>query len=221
MVAVPVVAEETTDSDPEMTKDRGYFFGYSFGAILQKTGNIDVDIKLLIEGLTDALSGTPHKMDDAKREVVVREIKKREEENIAATKAARDMLSQKNLEAAEVFLAKNKNKQGVTTTASGLQYEVIIPSEGSKPGTASTVSVHYTGKFIGGVTFDSSVSRGAPSTFNLNGVIAGWIEGLQLMSVGAKYRFYIHPELGYGERGRTSIPPNSLLIFDVELLEIK
>tara|TARA_E500000331_G_C17230409_1_gene702364 strand:+ start:227 stop:706 length:480 start_codon:yes stop_codon:yes gene_type:complete len=157
----------------------------------------------------------------AKREVVVREIRKREQENIAATKAARDMLSQKNLEAAESFLAKNKNKQGVTTTASGLQYEVINPGEGAKPGATSTVSVHYTGKFIGGVTFDSSVSRGTPLTFSIDGVIAGWIEGLQLMSVGAKYRFYLHPKLGYGEGGRTNIPPNSLLIFDVELLEIR
>lgn len=126
------------------------------------------------------------------------------------------------IEEGEHFLAENAKREEVQVTESGLQYEVIEPGKGPKPTATSTVKVHYEGTLIDGTVFDSSYMRGEPIEFPLNGVIAGWTEGLQLMSVGAKYKLYIPYQLGYGERGAgQSIPPYSALIFTVELLEIK
>jgi len=125
-------------------------------------------------------------------------------------------------EEGEKFLAENKLRDGVKTTESGLQYEVIREGKGKKPTAESTVKVHYEGTLIDGTVFDSSYQRGEPIEFPLSGVIQGWTEGLQLMPVGSKYKLYIPSELGYGERGAgQSIPPYSALIFTVELLEIK
>lgn len=125
----------------------------------------------------------------------------------------------------KAFLAQNGKRKGVTTTASGLQYEVIQKAKNKKaphPGATDTVRVHYEGKLLDGTVFDSSYERGEPIEFPLNGVIKGWTEGLQLMPVGSKYRFYIPYALGYGERGAgEQIPPYSTLIFTVELLEVK
>ena len=121
----------------------------------------------------------------------------------------------------ERFLEANKLKDGVQVTESGLQYEVLTMGKGPKPEATDRVKVHYHGTLIDGTVFDSSVDRGEPATFGLNGVIAGWTEGLQLMPVGSKFRFYIPQELGYGSRATGSIPPYSTLIFDVELLSIE
>jgi len=119
------------------------------------------------------------------------------------------------------FLAENAKREGVFTTESGLQYEPIKEGDGPMPVDTSTVTVHYHGTLIDGTVFDSSVERGEPATFKLNQVIPGWTEGLQLMSVGSKYKFYIPSELGYGPRPRSNaIPPNAVLIFEVELLSI-
>lgn len=124
-------------------------------------------------------------------------------------------------EAGEQFLAENAKKEGVTVTASGLQYEVLTPTIGQKPTAADRVRCHYEGRLIDGTVFDSSYKRGEPATFPLNGVIAGWTEGLQLMAVGAKFRFFIPFNLAYGAQGAGgSIPPYAALIFDVELLGI-
>lgn len=121
----------------------------------------------------------------------------------------------------EQFLAENKLKQGVKVTESGLQYEVLKMGKGPKPTAESTVKVHYEGKLIDGTVFDSSIERGEPIEFPLSGVIKGWTEGLQLMPVGSKFRFYIPQELGYGAQTAGSIPPYSTLIFEVELLGIQ
>lgn len=118
------------------------------------------------------------------------------------------------------FLAENKTKDGVITTPSGLQYQVVKKGKGDIPTAQSVVKVHYTGKLIDGTVFDSSVERGEPIDFPVNQVIPGWTEGLQLMPVGSKYTFYIPYELAYGAQGNSSIPPFSTLIFDVELLDI-
>ena len=135
------------------------------------------------------------------------------------------MASEAELEAAAKennaeYLANNKTKEGMITTESGLQYRVIRQGRGDKPKANSTVKVHYTGTLTDGTKFDSSYDRGKPAEFPVNGVIPGWQEGLQLMPVGSKYEFVIPPELGYGSRDLGSIPPNSILLFEVELLGI-
>ncbi len=129
-------------------------------------------------------------------------------------------LAQKNKEAGETFLAENAQRDGVETTESGLQYEVIEEGNGDKPSAEDTVEVHYTGELISGEVFDSSRERGQPVTFALNQVIPGWTEGLQLMSEGARYKLYIPSELAYGPGGNRGIGPNETLVFDVELLEV-
>lgn len=126
-----------------------------------------------------------------------------------------------NIQAGQVFLEQNKSKEGVQTTASGLQYLVLTEGTGEeKPAHNSRVKVHYHGTLIDGTVFDSSVARGQPIDFGLNQVIPGWTEGLQLMKIGEKTRLFIPPKLGYGNRPAGTIPAGSVLIFDVELLEI-
>jgi len=128
-------------------------------------------------------------------------------------------LAQTNITEGAAFLAENATKEGVTTTASGLQYTILTDAEGDKPSATSNVTVHYKGTTLDGTEFDSSYSRNAPATFPLNRVIGGWTEGVQLMSVGATYRFFIPSELAYGAQGAGgAIGPNATLIFDVELL---
>lgn len=134
---------------------------------------------------------------------------------------AKNEKAQANLKAGQEFLESNKSKPGVTSLPSGLQYEVITEGSGPKPSATSKVTCHYHGTLIDGTVFDSSVQRGQPATFPLNMVIKGWTEGLQLMEKGSKWRFFIPPHLGYGDRQVSAqIGPNSTLIFDVELIEI-
>jgi FKBP-type peptidyl-prolyl cis-trans isomerase FklB len=129
--------------------------------------------------------------------------------------------SSANLKAGQDFLEANKKKPGVITLPSGLQYEVITEGSGIKPGAKNKVTCHYHGTLTDGTVFDSSVKRGQPATFPLNMVIKGWTEGLQLMSVGSKWRFFIPPQLAYGDRQTGAhIGPNSTLIFEVELLDV-
>jgi len=135
--------------------------------------------------------------------------------NIQVTKSA------VTKETGEAFLAQNKTKEGIITTDSGLQYEIITEGTGEKPGLENTVTTHYHGTLIDGTVFDSSVNRGEPVSFPVNGVIPGWTEALQLMSVGSKWKLFIPSELAYGERGAGSaIGPNETLIFEVELISI-
>lgn len=139
------------------------------------------------------------------------------QQQAAATAAAAE-----NSAAGEAFLAENAAREGVTVTDSGLQYEVLTEAEGAKPTVDDTVSVHYVGTLMDGTEFDSSVARGEPATFPLQGVIPGWTEGVQLMSVGSKFRFVIPSDLAYGDRGAgQAIGPGETLVFEVELLEIQ
>jgi len=135
-------------------------------------------------------------------------------------RAKREQLAAEAKQKGTLFLAENVNQEGVQTTASGLQYKVLKEGTGRKPTKNDSVTVHYVGKLINGDVFDSSVKRGQPATFPLNGVIKGWTEGLQLMKEGAKYRFFIPAELGYGNRSAGKIPAHSTLIFDVELIAV-
>ena len=128
----------------------------------------------------------------------------------------------KNKMEGQKFLEENKNKQGIYVTRSGLQYEILTEGKGKRPKKESTVEVHYRGTLVNGAEFDSSYKRKSSISFPLNGVIKGWTEGLQLMKEGAKYKFYIPPELAYGEKGAgQNIPPHATLIFEVELLKVK
>jgi FKBP-type peptidyl-prolyl cis-trans isomerase len=134
----------------------------------------------------------------------------------------REELAAKNLKEGQAFLAENKKKKGVVTTASGLQYIVLHEGDGPKPKATDGVKVHYRGTFLDGTEFDSSIKRGEPATFPVTGVIPGWTEALQLMKVGSKYQLFVPSNLAYGERGSGQrIPPNATLIFEVELLAIQ
>tara|TARA_R110002050_G_scaffold204327_2_gene339691 strand:- start:135 stop:860 length:726 start_codon:yes stop_codon:yes gene_type:complete len=194
----------------EMTKV-SYALGMNIIANLKQQGLDTLDEAAFAEGIKVALAGDSTLITDAEANQTLQAYfgKLQEEKSKMASKEG------------DAFLAANAKKEGVTVTASGLQYEVITPAEGAKPLATDQVTVHYTGTTIDGKVFDSSVQRGQPATFGLNQVIAGWTEGVQLMSVGAKYRFFIPYNLAYGEKGAgADIPPYAALIFEVELIKI-
>lgn len=178
---------------------------------------IDLDKEAFEKGIQETLVGqgqlTPSQVSALLNEV---NTKVRE---LSAKKVQEVTLNQQSK--GKAFLEENRIKPGVVETNTGLQYEVIRRGSGRKPTVNNTVVVHYHGTLIDGTVFDSSVKRNQPATFRVSSVIPGWTEGLQLMELGAKYRFFIRPELAYGARAAGSIPPHSTLIFDVELLQIK
>ena len=164
------------------------------------------------DGLNDTLKFTPQEIQQIAQQG--EEILRAKQQEMAQ-KAAEN-----NKEAGMAYLAENAKREGVVTTESGLQYEILQEGEGASPRAEDIVKVHYRGTLLDGTEFDSSYARGEPAEFPLNRVIPGWTEGVQLMKEGAKYRFHIPSELAYGERATGSITPNSTLIFDVELLEV-
>ncbi len=202
-------AEEVTKELPPPTKkELGHAFGLVMGQYLKDT-KFDVDYKQVMNGLKEAASKDSVDIESAQK------VLQRASEAIHKQEVAEN--AQKETE----FLAENGKKEGVTTTDSGLQYEVIQEGSGKKPVLSDTVKVHYKGTLLDGTVFDSSYDRNEPVEFPLNAVIAGWGEGLQLMNTGSKYKLYIPAKIAYGERGVPQvIPPNSLLTFEVELLEI-
>ena len=195
----------------------GYSIGIDLGKSLQPVKQY-VDVAALKAGLDDASSGATPKLDDAAREEVKNTVAKKMQEEQLAQRADQ---AKKNQEEGDKFLAENAKKPGVKTTKSGLQYEVLTEGKGPHPTDKDRVTVHYKGTLLNGETFDSSYDRGQPVTFPLANVIPGWTEGVQLMTVGSKYKFYIPAALAYGERGAgVKIGPNSTLVFEVELLGI-
>lgn len=191
-----------------------YGVGRQLGDQLRNNPFKEFDVAAVQAGIADALAGNASQVsEEALNEAfgVVSQKLQEQEQEMAKVKAAEG----------EEFLAKNAEREEVTVTESGLQYEVLAAGEGDKPTAESTVRTHYHGTFINGDVFDSSYDRGQPAEFPVGGVIAGWTEALQLMPVGAKYRLYIPYNLAYGERGsQGAIPPYSALVFDVELLDI-
>jgi FKBP-type peptidyl-prolyl cis-trans isomerase len=213
--------KEEAPKPVELTTDAqkfGYAIGIDLGNSL-KPVSAHVDVAALKQGLDDVTAGSPLKLDDAARESIKQTVsQKMQEEQVKQ----REEAASKAQSEGEAFLAENAKKEGVKTTASGLQYKVITEGSGESPTAADEVTVHYKGTLINGEEFDSSISRGQPVTFPLGNVIEGWTEGVQLMKPGAKYQFFIPSKLAYGERGAgVKIGPNQTLIFEVELLEVK
>ena len=201
------------------TKDKvSYSIGLDIGSTLKKQ-NIDVNTDTLFLGLKDALTG-------AKPQLTEEQIKETmttfSQELRTKQQAAMQEATQKNAAVGQKFLAENKTKPGVKTTASGLQYKVLKEGSGPSPKETDTVVTNYRGTLINGTEFDSSYKRNEPVTFPVNGVIKGWTEALQLMKKGAKYQLFVPADLAYGARGAgQDIGPNETLIFEVELLDIK
>jgi len=224
VLATSVVFAGNLDSDKTKTN---YMIGADVGAYIKKSG-IDFDNDAFMAGINDAYAGKELKLSQEqigkiRQDLQVKQRAKQEEERKEMMEKL-DADKVKNLEVGKKFLAKKAKAKGINKTDSGILYEVMTQGKGAKPGSANaTVVVHYVGTLIDGTEFDSSVKRGQPATFALNQVIKGWTEGLQLMNTGSKYRFFIPPELAYGADARPGsvIGPNSTLIFEVELIEVK
>lgn len=195
-----------------------YALGIGIGSQLAGMGAKGLNIDDFAQAVKDVISGTPLKVDNAEAQSLVQAFFQEQEEKQRAAAAETGKVAKA---AGESFLAENAEKEGVVVLPSGLQYQVLKEGNGKKPSATDQVKCHYEGTLIDGTIFDSSYQRNEPATFGLNQVIAGWTEGVQLMSEGAKYRFFIPYNLAYGERGAgAQIPPFAALVFDVELLKV-
>lgn len=195
-----------------------YALGLGIGRQLAQMGANSLNIDDFALAIKDVLAGNDLKVSNREAQTIVQDYFAEQEKKLQAERAESGKAAR---EAGEKYLAENAKKEGVVTLPSGLQYQVIKEGEGRKPKATDSVKCHYEGFLTDGTLFDSSVQRGEPAVFGLQQVIAGWAEGLQLMSEGAKYRFFIPYMLGYGESGAgQSIPPYSALIFDVELIKV-
>ena len=196
-----------------------YALGIGIGSQLAGMGAKELNIDDFAQAIKDVISGAGLKVDNAEAQTLVQNFFQEQE---AKQQAAAAEAGKAAKDAGEAFLAENAKKDGVVTLPSGLQYQVLKEGNGKKPSATDQVVCHYEGTLIDGTVFDSSYKRNEPATFGLNQVIAGWTEGVQLMSEGAKYRFFIHYNLAYGERGAgAQIPPFAALVFDVELIQVK
>ncbi|WP_068825543.1 FKBP-type peptidyl-prolyl cis-trans isomerase [Pseudomonas sp. BMS12] len=192
-----------------------YGIGLNMGKSLSQEGLDDLDSKAVALGIEDAIGKKEQKLKDDELSEAFAFLQKRAEERMAK-------LNEESAAAGKKFLEENGKKEGVVTTASGLQYEIIKKADGAQPKATDVVTVHYEGKLTDGSVFDSSIERGSPIDLPVSGVIPGWVEGLQLMHVGEKYKLYIPSELAYGAQSPSpAIPANSVLVFDLELLAIK
>lgn len=196
-----------------------YALGLGIGRQLSQMGANDLNAADFAQAVKDMIDGKEPQVPTAEAQQIVEDFFRRQEEKQRAEAAEKYKGAKSE---GEKYLSENAKKEGVTTLPSGLQYQVLKEGNGKSPKATDKVVCHYEGMLIDGTMFDSSIQRGEPATFPLNGVIAGWTEGLQLMKEGAKYRFFIPYQLGYGERGAgASIPPFATLVFDVELIEVK
>ncbi len=201
-LVAPIMAEGQVDI--------GYSLGMLIGTNLKSSG-LEISPDSFLQGMKDVIAGKATKYTDAEAQAAVQ----------AALQAVAAKKSAANLAAGKAFLEGNRMKPGVLWTPSGLQYQVITAGKGAKPKASDAVTVNYEGKLLDGSIFDSSYARNEPASFKLDGVIPGWTEGVQMMPVGSKYRFFVPSDLAYGEQGAgNDIGPNSVLIFEVELLSI-
>ncbi|MDA7085901.1 FKBP-type peptidyl-prolyl cis-trans isomerase [Pseudomonas sp. SA3-5] len=213
-----VLAGCDSQTNPELetpAQKASYGIGLNMGKSLAQEGMDDLDSKAVAQGIEDAIGKKEQRLKDDELVEAFAFLQKRAEERMAA-------LNEESAKAGKKFLEENGKREGVVTTESGLQYEVLKKAEGDQPKATDVVSVHYEGKLTDGSVFDSSIERGTPIELPVSGVIPGWVEGLQLMHVGEKYKLYIPSELAYGEQSPTpAIPANSVLVFELELLAIK
>jgi FKBP-type peptidyl-prolyl cis-trans isomerase FklB len=210
------LAEDQTTLATENDKI-SYSIGYQLGENFKQQG-ASFNMPVLYKGIEDALAESNPLLSLEERQAAITILKR---DLVLAQQQKQREQTEKNLAASNEFLATNAKKEGVTTLPSGLQYKPIISGSGKSPKAEDKVTVHYTGKLVNGTEFDSSVRRNKPATFQVDKVIKGWTEALQLMHEGDKWELYIPPDLAYGERGASNkIPTNSALIFEVELLSV-
>lgn len=212
MSAISVLSFAQTAAKPlTLTDSASYSFGLKIAQGLKSDGVITLNYALLTKAMEDVFGGKPLLITDDQAGPIISNF---------LQKASKAKFSGFETEGV-TFLAENKKKPNIKTTVSGLQYEVLMEGTGAKPVAADEVTVHYKGTLLNGKQFDSSYDRNEPLALSLQNVIPGWTEGVQLMTVGSKYRFYVPYNLGYGERGAgQDIPPYSTLIFDIELIKI-
>lgn len=215
VVVAPAAAPAAGES-AAWTNDQkaSYLIGLNMGKRLKPFAS-DLDAKLIVKAIEDALSGKPSVVPAAEEQVVMQAF----QDGMQAKEAKR---GESRVADNKKWLDDNGKKEGITTTASGLQYQVLTKGAGKQAAMGKTVTVHYTGKMLDGTTFDSSVDRGEPADFPLNpgGLIQGWLEALPMMKEGDKWKLFIPSDLAYGPQGNQGIAPNSLLIFDVELIKV-
>jgi len=190
-----------------------YGIGRQLGDQIRDNPPPGASLEAILAGLADAFTGQPSRVEPAELAASFKVIRDRMQ---AAVQAKAEAAAAEGV----AFLAENAKREGITVLASGLQYEVLETGEGRKPGREDTVRTHYHGTLIDGTVFDSSYQRGEPVEFPVGGVIAGWTEALQLMNSGSKWRLFVPSELAYGDQAIGSIPPRSVLVFDVELLDV-
>lgn len=206
-------AEEPPELDTDQ-KRFSYAVGYQIGQSLKRDG-LDVETAPFLQALEDVLSGADPKMTVTEMRQALQAFQQQKAHE-------RQAKAEENKAAGEAFLAENRKKEGVQELPSGLQYEIIKEGTGKQPAADDTVVVHYRGQLLDGTEFDSSFSRGKPTTLPVSGVIKGWQEALQKMREGAEWKLFVPPELAYGEKGAGKIiGPNETLVFDVELIEVK
>lgn len=219
ILVLPVLGFQSQAQEFENEMDSiSYMLGADMAKNLSNQG-MELSPEFVYQGMKDIFDGKESSFDQATvQSLMVAFQTQMQNAQMAKVQAA----SAENEAKAAAFLAENGQKDGITTTASGLQYEVLTPGTGASPAATDVVEVHYEGKLLSGEIFDSSIQRGTPATFPLNQVIRGWTEGVQLMKEGAKYRFYIPGNLAYGPQGSPpKIGPGELLVFEVELISIK
>lgn len=212
-VTLPLFGQEKSTQFKDQKDKVSYSLGLNIGFNLSRQ-NVDINPDMVTAGIKDAVVGKPQLTTDQVKEVMATFEKDMQQKQKAA--------GEKNAAEGAKFLEENKKKEGVKTTASGLQYKAIKEGTGAQPKQTDTVTVNYRGTLVNGTEFDSSYKRGQPATFPVNGVIKGWTEALQLMKAGSKYQLVIPANLAYGDRAvGPDITPNSTLIFDVELMDVK
>jgi FKBP-type peptidyl-prolyl cis-trans isomerase len=219
-------ASEATAPAAKPPMDKvSYFIGTNIGGNIAnnfKQQGVEVDLENFLQAIRDQFEGKPSKYKQEELTAAMEAFEKVMQAKQAEMQKAQAAKAGEVKAAGAKFLAENGKREGVKTTPSGLQYEIIKPGEGAKPVATDKVNVHYHGTLVNGKVFDSSVQRGEPITFGVQEVIKGWTEGLQLMSVGSKFKFFIPSELAYGDNGAgADIGPGETLIFEVELLKIE